>query len=81
MPVLTGSGIAADPQHHELVIDMVKRMWRKMERIGDESLFNTHDGTLRPARTDVRPGIDYSHASNEARRISWSFLMMMWRLA
>ncbi len=49
--------LAADPQHHGQMIDMVKRMWRKMEQIGDESLFNTHYCTLRTARTDVRPGV------------------------
>ena len=41
--------LAADPQHHDVLIDMTKRMWRKMEQIGDESLLNTHYNTLRTA--------------------------------
>ncbi len=43
------NNLAADPGHREVVVDMVKRMWRKMERIGDESLLNTHYSTLRAA--------------------------------
>jgi len=41
--------LAAQPQHREVVVDMAKRMWRKMEQIGDESLLNTHYSTLRTA--------------------------------
>jgi len=40
---------AADPACREVLVDMCKRMWRKMEEIGDESLFNTHYATLRTA--------------------------------
>ena len=42
-------GLAADPQHREFVVDMAKRMWRKMDQIGDDSLLNTHYSTLRTA--------------------------------
>ena len=38
-----------DPSHREVLMEMVKRMWRKMEAIGDSSLFNTHYATLRTA--------------------------------
>jgi len=41
--------LAANPQHREILVDMVKRMWRKMEQIGDQSLLNTHYSTLRAA--------------------------------
>jgi arylsulfatase A-like enzyme len=41
--------LAGDPEHQGKLIDMVKRMWRKMKAIGDESLFNTHYATLRTA--------------------------------
>jgi len=41
--------LAQDPAHRGKVIDMAKRMWRTMERIGDVSLFNTHYATLRTA--------------------------------
>jgi arylsulfatase A-like enzyme len=41
--------LADDPEHREMLIDMTKRMWRKMRSIGDESLFNTHYATLRTA--------------------------------
>jgi len=41
--------LAADPHHRETLIDMAKRMWRKMKEIGDESLFKTHYATLRTA--------------------------------
>jgi arylsulfatase A-like enzyme len=41
--------LADDPAHHDVLIDMCKRMWRKMKAIGDESLFNTHYVTLRTA--------------------------------
>ena len=40
---------AADPRHREVLVDMAKRTWRKMERIGDESPLNTHYSTLRAA--------------------------------
>ena len=41
--------LAGDPAHREIVIDLCKRMWRKMRDIGDESLFRTHYATLRTA--------------------------------
>jgi arylsulfatase A-like enzyme len=41
--------LAADPAHRDVLIDMCKRMWRKMKAIGDESLFNTGYATLRTA--------------------------------
>lgn len=41
--------LAARPEHHDRLVDMCKRMWRKMLEIGDESLFNTHYATLRTA--------------------------------
>jgi arylsulfatase A-like enzyme len=41
--------LAADPGHHDVLIEMTKRMWRKMKEIGDESLLNTHYKTLRTA--------------------------------
>jgi arylsulfatase A-like enzyme len=41
--------LAADAQHREVLVDMAKRMWRRMEQIGDESLLNTHYSTLRTA--------------------------------
>ena len=40
---------AADPACRQVLVEMCKRMWRKMEAIGDESLFNTHYATLRTA--------------------------------
>ena len=43
------NNLAADPRHRELVVDMAKRMWRKMDQIGDDSLLNTHYSTLRTA--------------------------------
>ena len=43
------NNLAADPGYREVVVDMVKRMWRRMEQIGDESLLNTHYSTLRAA--------------------------------
>ena len=33
----------------EVLVDMAKRMWRKMDQIGDESLLDTHYTTLRTA--------------------------------
>jgi len=41
--------LAADPKYRDVLIDMTKRMWRKMAEIGDESLLNTHYATLRTA--------------------------------
>ena len=41
--------LAANPDHRDILIDMVKRMWRKMEQIGDTSLLTTHYNTLRAA--------------------------------
>ena len=46
--------LAGDPAHHDVLIGMVKRMWHKMEEIGDESLFNTQYATLRTA--PIGPG-------------------------
>ena len=41
--------LADDPAHRSTLIEMTKRMWRKMKEIGDESLFNTDYATLRTA--------------------------------
>ena len=41
--------LAANPNHRDVLLEMVKRMWRKMERIGDTSLLTTHYDTLRAA--------------------------------
>jgi arylsulfatase A-like enzyme len=41
--------LADVPEHRETLMDMTKRMWRKMKAIGDNSLFNTHYATLRTA--------------------------------
>ena len=41
--------LAGEPTHRERLIEMTRRMWRKMEQIGDESLLNTHYKTLRTA--------------------------------
>jgi len=41
--------LANDPAHRERLIEMTKRMWRKMKNIGDMSLFNTQYATLRTA--------------------------------
>jgi len=41
--------LAADPAHRDVLLDMCKRMWRKMRDIGDDSLFRTHYATLRTA--------------------------------
>ena len=43
------ANLAADPAHRDVLIDMCRRMWRKMRDIGDESLFRTHYATLRTA--------------------------------
>jgi arylsulfatase A-like enzyme len=48
------SNLADDPAHRGTLIDMAKRMWRTMNRIGDESLFNTNYATLRTA--PIGPG-------------------------
>ena len=41
--------LADNPKYHDILIEMTKRMWRKMNAIGDASLFNTHYATLRIA--------------------------------
>jgi arylsulfatase A-like enzyme len=41
--------LAGDADRREVLIEMCKRMWRKMKAIGDESLFKTHYATLRTA--------------------------------
>ncbi|MHC5035446.1 MAG: sulfatase-like hydrolase/transferase, partial [Planctomycetota bacterium] len=41
--------LAADPASRGKLVEMTRRMWRKMEEIGDQSLFNTHYATLRTA--------------------------------
>jgi len=41
--------LAGEPAHRDVLIDLCKRMWRKMRDIGDESLFGTHYATLRTA--------------------------------
>jgi arylsulfatase A-like enzyme len=46
--------LAERPEHRETLEAMCKRMWRRMKRIGDDSLFNTHYATLRTA--PVGPG-------------------------
>ena len=46
--------LADNPDHREALIEMTKRMWRKMEEIGDNSLFNTQYATLRTA--PIGPG-------------------------
>lgn len=43
------NNLADDPNHKDVLIDMCKRMWRKMKEIGDDSLFNTQYATLRTA--------------------------------
>jgi arylsulfatase A-like enzyme len=43
------TNLADNPKHREILIEMTKRMWRKMKEIGDKSLFNTHYATLRTA--------------------------------
>jgi arylsulfatase A-like enzyme len=43
------ANLAADMAHRDTLIDMCKRMWRRMRAIGDESLFATHYATLRTA--------------------------------
>ena len=46
--------LADNPAHRDALVDMTRRMWRKMAEIGDESLFGTHYATLRTA--PVGPG-------------------------
>ena len=41
--------LAQDPGARGQLVDMTRRMWRKMEEIGDDSLLNTHYATLRTA--------------------------------
>ena len=41
--------LACDPAYHDRLIDMARRMWRKVEAIDDWSLYNTHYKTLRTA--------------------------------
>ncbi len=41
--------LAAAPSHQSVLTDMCRRMWRKMEEIGDESLLRSHYATLRTA--------------------------------
>lgn len=41
--------LAADPVHRDILLDMCRRMWRRMKDIGDTSLFNSHYATLRTA--------------------------------
>ena len=41
--------LADDPKHRAILIEMTKRMWRKMKDIGDDSLFRTQYATLRTA--------------------------------
>jgi len=41
--------LAGNQEYHDILIEMTKRMWRKMKAIGDDSLFNTHYATLRTA--------------------------------
>ena len=43
------TNLADDPAYRDVLLEMAKRMWRKMEQIGDVSLFNTHYATLRTA--------------------------------
>lgn len=43
------TNLAEDAAYHDTLIEMCKRMWRKMKAIGDESLFKTHYVTLRTA--------------------------------
>jgi arylsulfatase A-like enzyme len=41
--------LADDPECLDVLHEMVRRMWKKMEEIGDDSLYNTHYATLRIA--------------------------------
>jgi arylsulfatase A-like enzyme len=46
---LEEKNLANNNEYRGILVDMVKRMWRKMEQIGDESLLNTDYATLRTA--------------------------------
>jgi arylsulfatase A-like enzyme len=48
------ANLAEKPEYRDILIEMTKRMWRKMRAIGDESLFNTQYATLRTA--PIGPG-------------------------
>ena len=48
------NNLADDPAHRDRLIEMTKKMWRKMREIGDDSLFNTQYATLRTA--PIGPG-------------------------
>jgi arylsulfatase A-like enzyme len=43
------NNLADNPEHKDVLIEMCKRMWRKMKEIGDDSLLNTQYATLRTA--------------------------------
>ncbi|MHC4248411.1 MAG: sulfatase-like hydrolase/transferase [Planctomycetota bacterium] len=43
------TNLADEPAYRDALLDMTRRMWRKMKEIGDESLFRTHYATLRTA--------------------------------
>jgi choline-sulfatase len=43
------TNLVDDPAHRDTLIEMTKRMWRTMKRIGDDSLFNAHYATMRTA--------------------------------
>lgn len=43
------NNLAGNPAHRDMLIDMTKRMWRKMREIGDEWLFNSDYRTMRTA--------------------------------
>jgi len=46
---LERKNLAEDNGYRAVLIDMTKKMWRKMKEIGDDSLFNTDYATLRLA--------------------------------
>jgi len=41
--------LAGDPRHRDTLLDLCRRMWRKMKAIGDDALYNTAYATLRTA--------------------------------
>jgi arylsulfatase A-like enzyme len=41
--------LASAPARRDMLVDMCRRMWRKMAEIEDRSLFNSHYATLRTA--------------------------------
>ncbi len=43
------TNLAGRSEHRDRLVEMTKAMWRKMRRIGDESLFGTQYATLRTA--------------------------------